>query len=244
MARPRARGRVEVRTASAAAADRFGQSLNSSSDGFGVGTGRGSNGVQSAVRQASIGLPDGLTPQVAVIVISAKLGDSFERMLRDLKKYFALQRWNDVQVIGGSASDIFLEEEGDVKLMLLGISETRFTTFAVDSSTSLNLDMRQEGIRETILGTEHSHFEDPIFMLFRTSEFANAENVISMLDFAFPNSAKFGVHSGKIPLRRQAVFHNEEVMEDGMCGIVMEGKIAIDLIVSQGARSVGTVLLV
>ncbi|KAJ8907990.1 hypothetical protein NDN08_008091 [Rhodosorus marinus] len=242
--RLRERGRLKVWTASSAGADGFGQSVSSISDGFGVGTGRGPSGVQSAVRQASMGLPDGLAPQIAVLVISAKLGNSFERMLRDLKKYFALQRWNDVQVIGGSASDVFLEEEGDVKLMLLGVGETRFTTFTVDSCTSLDLDLRQEGIREKILGTRSGQFEDPIFMLFKTPEFVNAEKVISMLDFAFPNSAKFGVHAGNIPLRREAVFHNEEVIEDGMCGIVMEGKIAVDLIVSQGARSVGTVLRV
>jgi len=222
-----------------------GTEKSAGSTAFSIGTARNAD-VASAVRTASEGLSTGQAPLAAFIVLHSKYHSSYQKVLADLKKQLALRKWTDVKVVGTSTSSFVLDGAPDCAVALLRVPNTRAALFSFQPDEKLDLDMRQENIRHRVLGGENERMKDPSFLLLSTPSYGQATDLTALLDFAFPSSAKFGGFAGRDveALHEEAVFVDTTVLTNGAVGLALEGEIAFDVVVSQGARAVGPMLAV
>jgi small ligand-binding sensory domain FIST len=69
----------------------------------------------------------------------------------------------------------------------------------------------------------------------------DAEKALQGLDYAYPNAVKIGgLASGAQSAGQNGLFMNQERYRSGIVGIELSGKIAMDTIVAQGCRPIGT----
>ena len=86
---------------------------------------------------------------------------------------------------------------------------------------------------------------EPSFLLLPEPFSCDIEQLISGLDAAYPTAPKAGgVASGGRGAGSNALFLDGEMLRDGVVGLALSGDVAIDTLVAQGCRPIGTPLLI
>lgn len=86
---------------------------------------------------------------------------------------------------------------------------------------------------------------DPHFVLFPDPFTCSVDDLLRGLDRAFPDSVKVGgLPSGGSRIGESLMWLDDQVFDEGLVGVMLEGDIAIDTVVAQGCRTIGTPMFV
>ena len=138
-------------------------------------------------------------------------------------------------VIGGGQEQ---EKKPAVSLLAARIPGATIKTFHLENGVLPELDASPR-IWQELLSIAPT--DAPQFVLIADPYTFNTEKLLMGLDFAYPGSVKIGgLASGKISNSATALFLTGKVIRSGLVGAAFTGNIAIDTLIAQGCRPIGT----
>src|SRR3712207_3289224 len=141
-------------------------------------------------------------------------------------------------VIGGGEE---VERAPAVTLIAARLPDVDITPFRV-SGPLPDLD-GPPGAWERLVGVRAQ--DEPQFVLLADPFSIRTEALLAGLDYAFPNSPKIGgLASGAASPGLNALFLDDELLDEGAVGVALCGNVAIDTVVAQGCRPVGGLMTV
>jgi small ligand-binding sensory domain FIST len=141
-------------------------------------------------------------------------------------------------VIGGGEE---VERAPAVTLIAARLPDVDITPFRV-SGPLPDLDGPPEAW-ERLVGVRAQ--DEPQFVLLADPFSIRTEALLAGLDYAFPNSPKIGgLASGAASPGLNALFLDDELLDEGAVGVALCGNVAIDTVVAQGCRPVGGLMTV
>ena len=141
-------------------------------------------------------------------------------------------------VIGGREE---VEHAPAVTLVAARLPDVRLSPLRIDGSLP-DLDGPPDAW-ERLVGVRAG--EEPQFVLLVDPFSVRAEALLAGLDYAFPTSAKIGgLASGGTSPGLNALFLDGETFPDGAVGVALSGNVALDTVVAQGCRPVGSLMRV
>lgn len=180
------------------------------------------------------------TPHLAVAFASFHYQDEFDQVPDMLK-----DRLGNPLVLGCSGGGIIgdgkeVEQQPAVSITAAVLPDVILTPFHVEGDNLPDLDAGPQAWEE-VVGVAKSN--DPQFIIVADPYSFPAQNLILGLDFAFEDAAKIGgLASGAQQQGENALFLGDRVYRSGAVGVAMSGNIAVDTVVAQGCRPVGSPL--
>ncbi len=181
-------------------------------------------------------------PSVDLVVVFASMHHSsgFDRLPVALRESFG-----DAVVVGCSAGGVIgdgreVENRPALSLTAAKLPEVTLHPFHVDTS---ELPEPADGARyRALVGAT----ERAAGLLVLAEPFTcDVHALLEGLDVAFPTSAKFGgLASGGRTMLAHRLFLSSESFRSGAVGVAFTGKVAIDTLVAQGCRPIGTPMLI
>jgi small ligand-binding sensory domain FIST len=141
-------------------------------------------------------------------------------------------------VIGGGEE---VERAPAVTLIAARLPGVNVTPFRV-SGPLPDLDGPPEAWERLVGVRAH---DEPQFVLLADPFSVRVEALLAGLDYAYPNSPKIGgLASGATSPGLNALFLDDELLNEGAVGVALCGNVAIDTVVAQGCRPVGELMTV
>jgi len=140
---------------------------------------------------------------------------------------------------GQNSPRTITEVEGQpaLSLSLAWLPDVTVHSFHLSSEDLPDLDSAPDAWVEAI-GVDPK--TNPQFVLLADPLSSGINNLLSGLDFAYPQSVKVGGLAGTgISGRDRGLFCGHQLHREGIVGVALAGNIAIDTIVAQGCRPVG-----
>jgi len=140
-------------------------------------------------------------------------------------------------IIGGGKE---VEHRPAIALTVAHLPGVEITSFHLDSSDLPDLDASPKKWQGCFqVGSD----PQPHFILFADPFSFDVERGLVGLDFAYPGATKIGgLASGGNGTGQNLLFLNQNLYRSGLVGVALRGDIAIDTIVAQGCRPIGTPL--
>ncbi|TAK05789.1 MAG: hypothetical protein EPO39_10560, partial [Candidatus Manganitrophaceae bacterium] len=140
-------------------------------------------------------------------------------------------------IIGGGKE---VEHRPAIALTAARLPGVEVASFHLDSTDLPDLDASPKKWQECFqIQTDRK----PHFILFADPFSFDVEKGLIGLDFAYPNATKIGgLASGGSGEGQNALFLNRKVHPSGFVGVALCGNIAMDTLVAQGCRPIGTPL--
>ena len=193
------------------------------------------------LEQCAVSIAEELGPaapaSLAVVFVSAGYASSFHEVPPILQSSFP-----DATVIGCSAAGVIgngleIEDRPAVALTAAHLPGVRVTPFRAVSDTFPTPDDPPDSwVRLVGISAE----ERPHFLLLMDPFSTPADELLSGLDFAFPDAVKVGgLASGGHGAGSHALYLGQETYRDGVVGVAFTGDIVVDTVVAQGCRPVG-----
>ncbi|BAY81848.1 hypothetical protein NIES267_13250 [Calothrix parasitica NIES-267] len=142
-------------------------------------------------------------------------------------------------VVGTSSSGEAqeLEDEPALSLTLAYLPEVNIHPFHVIAEELPDLDSSPNAWMDLIGVPQNS---TPQFILLSSNIGSGINDLLKGLDFAYPDSVVIGGQASGGMGNRIALFCNNKLYTEGSVGIALTGNIALDTIVAQGCRPIGT----
>jgi small ligand-binding sensory domain FIST len=176
----------------------------------------------------------GATPDLVVAFAHADYGDHLPRLVRGVR-----DRYPDAALIGCSADGVIggaveVEDQPALSLTAAVLPGVELQAF--------HLDGAPETWRERIGAPGELA---PAFLLLADPFVCPVEETVFWLDTVYPGCTKVGgLASGGIQEGTTALFVDDRLVRTGAVGVAMHGNIAVDTIVAQGCRPIGTPMFV
>jgi small ligand-binding sensory domain FIST len=200
---------------------------------------------EDAILECAEGVARGLGPgpvSLALAFVTPHFADFYPRLYTLVDRYLepeVLLGCSGGGVIGGGEE---VERAPAVTLIAARLPEVRITPFHLSGGPLPDLDGPPEAW-ERLIGVRAE--DEPQFVLLADPFSVRAEALLAGLDYAFPNSPKIGgLASGATSPGMNALFLDDELVNEGAVGVALCGNVAIDTVVAQGCRPVGELMTV
>lgn len=216
--------------------------------------------VKEAVAKASSTLQrEGTDVSIMFIFIKSNFegtpDNQMKRVISVAKKTMAIRRilGKHTQIFGCTTADYCSPDDEPTCSVVLAHfpTETTIHQFSIPNEQSINIDWKQEQWYDLVgvkpQGKQSSSQTRPAQMqmlLLQHPDFELTQDVVSGLDFAYPELRKFGASAGRTsPLHEAYLFDTNGCVNNGILGLVFASEhIQVDVTVAQGARGVGPLL--
>ncbi|MFW6175108.1 MAG: FIST signal transduction protein, partial [Chloroflexota bacterium] len=159
----------------------------------------------------------------------------------------ARSRFPGATVIGCSAGGVIgggheVEKAPGVALTAASLPGVKITPFAFEAEELPSPDAPPSSW-EALLGVRAD--ESPAIILAPDPFTVRAEDLLTGLDYAFPDSAKIGgLASGGHAHGANALFTSRGTKRSGVVGVALTGNLLVDVVVAQGCRPIGQPMMV
>lgn len=184
----------------------------------------------------------GADPDLLLVFVSAHHEEDYELVPAEVASYFpgaTLIGCSGGGVVGGGRE---VEHSPALSLTAAVLPDIAITAFHVGADESDALVSSHEVWHE-IMDVDP---EQPVHFIVLPDPFScDARGLLDSLDQAFPASAKIGgLASGAQQPGDNVLFIDDEAVDEGAVGVVLNGPLDMDTIVAQGCRPVGSAMFV
>lgn len=181
---------------------------------------------------------EGASPDLAVVFVSPHFSPAYQQvpqLVRDQLGARVLLGCSAGGVIGGGHE---VEQRPGFSLTAASLPGVDITPIRIDDAGVPNPDAGPDKWEE-LAGI--SRKAEPHFVLLADPFSIRMEEVLAGFDYAFPESAKIGgLASGGDRPGANALYMGDELLRTGAIGLAFSGNIAVDTIVAQGCRPIGS----
>ena len=180
---------------------------------------------------------DNRRPDLAIIFVSPHHAAESQRLPDLLQKSLRpkfLLGCTAGGVIGGGHE---IEERPGLSLTVARMPDVKITPFHVEDGNFPNPDAPPQKWEELV---HVSRAWRPEFIVLADPFTLRTEELVSGLDFAFPESSKVGgLASGGSQPGANLLFLGDQVLKQGAIGVALAGNVLVDTVVAQGCRPIG-----
>lgn len=180
---------------------------------------------------------------IALVFISSAFTSEFSRLMPLLQ-----EKLNTPVLIGCGGGGIIgmvgemaeeFEDQAALSLTLARLPGVQVNAFYIDTEELPDLDGPPDPWVE-LVGVSPEHH--PHLILLGDPMSPGLNDLLQGLDFAYPQSLKVGGLASSSPVNHgSSLFYNYELYSEGVVGLALSGNIALETIVAQGCRPIGSI---
>lgn len=213
--------------------------LHPQSVAVGVGVSDSISNISSAEASSSGSSRDA---DLAILFVSSAFASEYARilpLLADMLAVDVLMGCSGGGIVGGERE---IEQSPAIALSLAILPDVELQPFYVSGDDLPDLDASPTAW-EAALGVPQE--SQPHFIVLADGFSSRINDLLQGLDFTYPAATKVGgLASGGNGPEQNALFLNGELHRVGTVGVALSGNIAVDSLVAQGCRPIGTSLRV
>ncbi|MDJ1177865.1 FIST N-terminal domain-containing protein [Roseofilum sp. BLCC_M91] len=143
-----------------------------------------------------------------------------------------------IGMVSGESAEEF-EDRAALSLTLARLPGVQVNAFHIDMEELPDLDGPPDPWVELVGVSPERH---PHFILLGDPMSPGLNDLLQGLDFAYPHSLKVGGLASSSPVNHgSSLFYNYELYSEGIVGLALSGNIALETIVAQGCRPIGSI---
>ena len=185
---------------------------------------------------------EGQKPDLAIVFMSSQHAPSYystPELIYEKLSPGALFGCSAAGVIGAGHE---VERRTAVAVCAASMPGVNVHTFAIENYELPDLDAPPEAWEE-LIGAPAA--ECPAIMLLPDPFSIPAEELLSGLDYAYPNAVKVGgLASGGDAPGSNALFNGKQVRRSGVVGAAFTGNLVVDSVVAQGCKPIGSPMVI
>lgn len=197
--------------------------------------------VKEVAQQAQDAL-NGCSPDFGMVFISSTFMSEYSRLMPLLQEFFPdtiFAGCSGGGIVGSDDAGESQEIEGRtaLSLSLAQLPQVNIHPFHIQTRRLPDLDGPPDAWVDLVGIPPH---QNPQFIILADPMSAGINDVLQGMDFAYPGAVKIGgLASIGGPSGQSCLFLNGQDYYDGVIGIAMSGRIALEPIVAQGCRPIG-----
>lgn len=181
----------------------------------------------------------GGTPDLALVFVTTEHVRAYAAIAEELAKLLpanCIAGCSAVGVIGGGRE---AERREAISVVLARLPDTDVRVFHLESMPA------DEAAWEQVTGISMAAHDDAQLLLFADPYSVEMDAVLARLDAAYPRAVKLGgLASGANAIGDVGLYYRGALLRDGLVGVALRGRHALDAVVAQGCRPIGEPMII